>query len=161
MEAESAMQGEMEMEEECVTQRRQPATCNLPATALPVGTHAAVRDGKAVTQAVGACDVELSNHVWRRPPRAHGMGVCCCIAGRHARSTGSSTRPQMLGRDNGRTVGGCCVQQIAEPGRWVTLSTRPSRHAVVYAATQRAAAAAHASIASPQRLECGSGRVRE
>ena len=51
------------------------ATCNLLATALPVGTHAAVRDGKAVTQAVGACDVELSNHVWRRPPRAHGMGV--------------------------------------------------------------------------------------
>ena len=100
------------------------------ATALPVGTHAAVRDGKAVTQTVGACDVELSNHVWRKPPRAHGMGVCGCIAGRHARSAGSSTRPQMLGRGDGRTVSGCYVQ-AAEPGRWVTLSTHPFRHAVV------------------------------
>lgn len=74
MEVECAMQGEIGRWRSSARNATK-ATCNLLATALPVGTHAAVRDGKAVTQAVGACDVELSNHVWRRPPRAHGMGV--------------------------------------------------------------------------------------
>jgi hypothetical protein len=74
MEVES-VQCKVRLEDGGVVRNATKATCNLLATALPVGTHAAVRDGKAVTQAVGACDVELSNHVWRRPPRAHGMGV--------------------------------------------------------------------------------------
>jgi hypothetical protein len=113
-----------------------------------------------VTQAVGACDVELSNHVWRRPPRAHGMGVCCCIAGRHARSAGSSTRPQMLGRGDGRTGGEwvlvlCAAARGARAvGDTVHTSVHPSRHVVVCsnaACTCRAAAAAtYANIASPQ-----------
>jgi hypothetical protein len=94
-----------------------------------------------VTQAVGACDVELSNHVWRRPPRAHGIVVCCCIAGTHIRSAGSSTKPQKLGLDDGRAVGECCVQLVV-PGQWVTLATRPC------CGMQRAAC----NIASPQRV---------
>ena len=81
------------------------------------------------------------------------MGVCCCIVGRHARGAGSSTRPQMLGRRNGRTVSGCCVQ-VAEPGWWVTLlCTRPSRHVVVCTIDAACSSVLYASIASPQRVE--------
>jgi len=151
------MQGEMGDGGVVRNATRQPAPLQ-PARHGPPGRRARCgsRWRKAVTQAVGACDVELSNYVWRRPPRAHGMGVCSCIAGRLARSAGSSTRPQMLGRGNGRRRVGvgvvCTVLHLAEPGRWVTLSTRPSRHVVVCSNAVCTCAAAYASIASPQRV---------
>ena len=130
---------------------RQPAT--LLATALPVGTHAAVRHGNVVTQAVGACDVELSNDVWRLPSQAHGISVCCYITGSHARSAGSSTRPQMLGRGNGRTVSGClCADRGA---RTVADTVHKSIQAFcgkLSAPAMQRAAAAYASIASLQRV---------
>jgi hypothetical protein len=66
--------------------------------------------------------VELSNHVWRRPPPWHGIIVCRCIVGTHIRCAGSSTSPQKLGRSAGRRwvrvvcsrgshdAGRCCSQ---------------------------------------------------